>query len=69
MKYNKVIKPINNFPALICLTENELFTDKEVKKYSIPLKNTVKVNISKNDICFFFGARFENKGDNQSCSN
>ena len=45
----------------ISLIENELFTEKEVIKYNIPLQCVTKINIPKNKTFFNFGCRFKNR--------
>lgn len=39
--------------------KNELFTEKEMRKNGIPFSYADKVEISKRNIYWFFGARFE----------
>ena len=40
------------------LIQNELYTKKELEKFEIPLNRVDTIEISKKDIYFFFGARF-----------
>ena len=47
------------------LIANELLTEKECKKLNAPIHKLKKVNISKNNIYWFFGARFENHNNLQ----
>ena len=47
------------FNCKICLLKNEIYTEKEREKYNIPFSYVEKVNISKKNIYWFFGARFE----------
>lgn len=42
------------------LVANELYTSKEIERFKIPAVAVEVVKVSKRDICFFFGARFEN---------
>lgn len=60
MKYYKVNKKYDgisiNKLTLIC---NELFTEKEREKYNIPFRFLEERNISKNNIFWSFGCRFE----------
>lgn len=46
----------------MCLIRNELWTQKEIERYSknhlIPMKAFEKVEIKKTDTYWFFGARF-----------
>ncbi len=39
---------------------NELYTESEAKKYNIPTNYYESINIPKNQVYFFFGARFAN---------
>lgn len=64
-KVNKIGDQVFLYRYKIMLIENELFTDKERIKYNIPLKYLEKKDISKNNIFFSFGCRFEIKGWNQ----
>lgn len=41
------------------LVYNELYTEKEKERYNIPEAFVDVVNVSKNNIYWFFGARFE----------
>lgn len=43
------------------LVANELYTEKEVKRYSISPERLVSVTIPKSKVYFCFGARFEMK--------
>lgn len=45
----------------IYLIKNELYTEKEKEKYNIPVSYLEEVNISRKNIYWSFGARFENK--------
>ncbi len=40
------------------LVENELYTEKELQRYKIPVALVDMVQIPKTQIYFFFGARF-----------
>jgi len=40
------------------LIQNELYTRKELEKYNIPLNRVDTIEVSKKDIYFLFGARF-----------
>lgn len=60
MIYYKILskydnKHYNNSDFVIA---NELYTEKEMEKYGIPYKYAEKINHSKKQIYFFFGARF-----------
>lgn len=61
-KVNKIGDQVFLYRYKIMLIENELFTDKERIKYNIPLKYLEEKDISKNNIFFSFGCRFEIKG-------
>ncbi len=67
MKYYRV-KPegadvyiFHHFANGTFLIKDELYTEKEKEKYNIPAFYLEEVNISKRNIYWFFGARFENK--------
>lgn len=52
---------INGKQDCIYLIKNELYTEKEKEKYNIPVSYLEEVNISRKNIYWSFGARFENK--------
>ena len=41
------------------LVAHELFTEKECERYSLPKAKLTKIEIPKNRIYWFFGARFQ----------
>lgn len=49
----------NGRQSSIYLIKNELYTEKEREKEQIPFSYLEEVNISKKNIYWFFGARFE----------
>lgn len=51
----------NGRQSSIHLIKNELYTEKEREKEQIPFSYLEEVNISKKNIYWFFGARFEMK--------
>ena len=42
------------------LIRNELYTEKEAERFTIPKDKCVVVNVSKKQVYWFFGARFSN---------
>lgn len=60
MKYYKIKKEHDNKKRKdgSILIENELYTEKELKKYNIPVDYCDIVEVSKRQVYFFFGARF-----------
>lgn len=66
MKYYKVQKEKNywdkNGKYLGCAVENELMTEREMKKWGFPFTdNFIPVEIKKTETYWFFGSRFEIK--------
>lgn len=60
MKYLRVTKNIYNVPSpLLSLVKDELFTEKEVQKYKLNREYLKPATVSKKNVYFFFGARFE----------
>lgn len=60
MKYLRATKHVFNIPGPTrTLVKDELFTEKEVQKYNIPCEHLKPVTVSKKNVYFFFGARFE----------
>ena len=63
MKYLRVTKNIFNVPSpILSLVKDELFTEKEVQKYKLPREHLKPATVSKKNVHFFFGARFEGEG-------
>lgn len=60
MKYYKIKMEYDNKPRKDnnILVGGELYTKREMEKYNIPFKYCEVVEIPKNKIYFFFGARF-----------
>ena len=46
------------------LVKNELYTERELKRYEIPAQCVVKVSVKKSEIYWLFGARFGSDGYN-----
>ena len=60
MTYYKVKEKADQFPRLdgSVLIKDELYTEKEMKKYSIPKGATDIINLPSRNTRWFFGARF-----------
>lgn len=65
MKYFKVKKTSDQVKRITddnknngIFVENELYTEKELKRFKNGIVNTDIVNINKNNTYFFFGCRF-----------
>ena len=60
MKYFKVVPAGDQrtIKGKTILVANELYTQKEVNKYKIPLAYIFEVDIKPKETYFFFGARF-----------
>lgn len=60
MKYLRATRHVVNIPGTVrTLVKDELFTEKEVQKYKIPREHLEPATVSKKNVYFFFGARFE----------
>ena len=62
MKYFRVKKEYDNTWCNGCrfLVKNELYTEKEVKRFGILPNRLDEVDVKKNQTYFMFGARFSN---------
>ena len=60
MKYFKVKKQYDNYGRSdgSILVQNELYTEKEVKRFGIMPNRLEEVDVKKNQTYFMFGARF-----------
>ena len=69
MKYLKVIKPLTvleedrrwkgHYNVVISLVMGELFTEREAKKYRIPERAVIEVELPRSRVYRFFGCRFD----------
>jgi len=59
MIYYRTIEYRGNFPKIYAIVKGELFTEKEVFKFSIPETILEKIELSRKKTYFFFGARLE----------
>jgi hypothetical protein len=60
MTYFKVLKQYDNNKRIdgSILVQNELYTKKEIDKYKIDLSKVQEIEVNKNKVYRFFGARF-----------
>lgn len=59
MKYYRVKKEYDNYWTPVCfLVGNELYTEKEMKKFKILPKCVIECDVKKNQTYWLFGARF-----------
>ena len=71
MKYLKVVKPVTvleeikdwkgHYNVVISLVMGELLTEREAKKYRIPERAVVEVELPRSRVCRSFGCRFDAK--------
>jgi len=60
MKYYRVKKEFDNYDRKdgSILVKNELYTEREVNKFEIPMERLTEVSVSQRDVYWMFGARF-----------
>ena len=71
MRYLKVVKPVTvmeeikgwkgHYRETISLVMGELLTEREAKKYRIPERAVVEVELPRSRVCRSFGCRFDIK--------
>ena len=69
MKYLKVVKPLTvleeikgwkgHYNVVISLVKGELFTKREARKYRIPDRAVMEVELPRSRVCRSFGCRFD----------
>lgn len=62
MKYFRVKKQYDNFSCVgrAILVKNELYTEKEMKRFRVPSICVEECEVNPKETHFFFGARFSN---------